>query len=150
MTEITRKTRLCSANGGTLDIVSADGEILAEIKVPAGAVLAGEYIDLLPLGAHLEIGGGLAAMNPGHRIGIQRHPEHSSCGANPDWRPTSASRFEREMRLMVAKVAARTERLEAREAQLAAIQRVPTAPETVETVEETPLVEDETPAGVES
>lgn len=145
MTEITKNTRLCSARGGVLDIVDANGEILAEIAVPAGAVLAAEYLGLVPPGCFLQIGEGLAALNPPSALGVFQHDEHNRTGANPDWQPTSASRFEREMRLMLSKVASRTDRLEARERQLATIQRVPTAPETVKTVEEAPVVEEETP-----
>ncbi|MBY5970813.1 hypothetical protein KUV28_00575 [Ferrimonas balearica] len=129
MTEITRKTRLCSSSGGILDIRSDEtGEVLGEIAVPAGAVMAAQYMSLIPEGAHLEIASGLAAINPRHRIGIQPHPLAREIGANPEFQPTSASRFEREMRLQLARMKALNDGAERRQRKLAEIERIPTAP----------------------
>ncbi|ARC88801.1 hypothetical protein [Rhodovulum sp. MB263] len=149
--EITRKTRLVSANGGTLDIVSHDGEILGQIAVPAGAVPAAQYLGLVPEGCHLEVADGLAALNPRHRIGIQPHPHARETGANPDYVPTSATRLEREMRLTLARMQTATKRVEARERALSAIERVPQAPAEVPPVEEPPVevIEDDEGQSVE-
>lgn len=143
--EISRKTRLCSASGGTLDIVSDDGEVLGQISVPAGAVMAAQYLALIPEGAHLEIADGLAAINPRHRIGIQPHPLGREMGANPDFVPTSASRMERQLRVTVARMNAATDRLERRERKLAEIERLPKAPkeDPAPVVEPTPAPEPE-------
>lgn len=129
MTEITRKTRLCSSGGGTLNIVSTEtGEILADIAVPPGAVSAAQYLALVPEGAVLQIAEGLAALNAPHRIGIQPHPLAREIGANPDFQPTSASRFEREMRLQLARMKALNDGAERRQRKLSEIERIPKAP----------------------
>ncbi|WP_010139565.1 hypothetical protein [Oceanicola sp. S124] len=140
MNEIGLNTRLVSASGGSLDIVSADGEILASIDVPPGSVSAMEFQPLLPEGCHFEVSDGLVALNPRHRIGVQRHPLHRETGANPDFQPTTASRFERETRMLIARLQARTERVEARERQLAKVERIPKAKQPH------PVIEDDTPA----
>ncbi|PKP67655.1 MAG: hypothetical protein CVT83_08045, partial [Alphaproteobacteria bacterium HGW-Alphaproteobacteria-5] len=64
-------------------------------------------------------------------------------GANPDYRPTSASRLEREMRVTLARLAQMGNRLEARERLLASVERIPTAPAPVEAP--APVVEPDAP-----
>lgn len=151
MTAITRKTRLCSAKGGTVEIVTADGEVVGQIAVPAGAVSAAQYLALVPEGCELQASKGLTAITPRHRIGIQPHPKARETGANPDFVPTSSSRLEREMRLTLARMQTATKRVEARERALASIQRVPQAPADVAPVEDPaePLIEDIEEPGVE-
>ncbi|MCE8419254.1 hypothetical protein LZ190_11130 [Rhodovulum sulfidophilum] len=149
--EITRKTRLVSANGGTLEIVDPMGEIVAEIAVPPGNVSAVSYLDLVPDGCALFVAHGLAALNPRHRIGIQPHPYARETGANPEYVPTSATRLEREMRLTLARMQTATKRVEARERALSSIERVPQAPAEVPPVEDPPVevIEDDEGQSVE-
>lgn len=129
MQELNSRSFLVSAKGGTLDYVAPDGEILFSVAVPPGRVSAREYLELLPEGCEIQIADGLAVVNPRHGYGVQSYGEGShDSGANPDFRPTSASRFENEMRLTLNKIQAQTARLEARERALAAIERMPTAP----------------------
>lgn len=138
MREITRKTFLVSATGGTLDYASADGEILFSVAVPPGKISAREYLDLIPPGGHIQIADGLVAVNPRSAYGLQAYgPGSHETGANPDFVPTSASRMEKEMRLMLNRMTAATNRVEARERQLATIERVPRAPD--------PVLDDEAP-----
>lgn len=129
MQEINSRSFLVSSQGGTLDYVAPDGEILFSVAVPPGRVTAREYLDLVPEGCGVEVSSGLAVVNPRHGYGVQSYgPGSHDSGANPDFRPTSASRFENEMRLTLSKIQAQTARLEARERALASIERMPRAP----------------------
>lgn len=127
--ELDRKSILLSADGGTLEIVSHDGEHLATVAVPPGRVPAARYLDLIPDGGFLRVGDGIAVTQARSRIGIQPYgaASHDS-GANPDFRPTSATRMERELRLTLSRMQQATARVEARERALAKIERVPHAP----------------------
>lgn len=143
MSQFNRKTRFISDGGGKLDIVSAEGELLAAVTVPAGIVSALPYAALVPAGGRLEVAEGLAVYEPPHRVGIQRYGEGShDSGANPDYRPTASSRLEREMRQMLSRVQASEKRQLAREKALARIERVPDAPaEVIETPAPAPVEE---------
>lgn len=128
MQEINSRSFLVSAKGGTLDYVAPDGEILFSVAVPPGRVSAREFLELVPEGCFVEIADGLAVVNPRSGYGVQSYgPGSHDSGANPDFRPTSASRFENEMRLTLSKIQAQTARLEARERALQSIERMPTA-----------------------
>lgn len=139
--EINSASIFVSSLGGVLEFVSPDGELLASIAVPPGRVPAREYLELLPDGAALEVSEGLAVVQPRSGLGVQRYGEGSHhSGANPDFRPTSASRNEREMRLTLARMQSATARLEARAAALASIEVIPTAP-VVAPVSDAPVIE---------
>jgi hypothetical protein len=126
--DITRESVFLSAHGGILDFIQ-DGEILASVAVPAGRVQAREYVDLCPFGAEIHAAEGLAVVQPRRLGGRQSYGEGShETGANPDFRPTSASRFEMEMRLQMKQLQASAKRIEARERALASIERVPLNP----------------------
>lgn len=122
--EITAKSWLVSAKGGEIDAQSPDGEVLFSVSVPAGKVRAADYLDLLPDGAYFVAAKGLAVVNP--QSGMMRQPygqgEHES-GANPDFQPTSADLFQRQMRLQMAQLQARSRKLEARQRALDAVER---------------------------
>lgn len=136
---INHRTKLVSKTGGILEMWM-DGELMQVVDVPPGITRAAEYTKLLPEGAHLEAGEGVVPFQPGHRVAVIPYGEGATAsGANPDFRPTSASRLEREMRLTMNRMKAATDRIEARERSLARIERIPRAP--VET-----LIEDDPPA----
>lgn len=129
--EINRESVFLSAHGGTIEFVQ-DGEVLASVAVPAGRVAAAEYVDLLPFGAEIQVVDGLAVVQPRRLGGRQPYGEGShDSGANPDFVPTSSTRFETEMRLQMRKLQADQRRVEARAAQLDKLreQLVPKAPE---------------------
>ena len=119
---------LVSDKGGFLDILR-DGEVLASVSIPPGRVMARDYLDLVPEGATLEPSEGIAAIEPRSLISSQNYGELAAhSGANPDFRPTSASRFEKEMRLMVGKMQANNRGLEAKLKALSSIDRIPQSP----------------------
>lgn len=133
---IDRNTLFVSDEGGWLDIVSGDGELLAAVAVPAGRVSALPYLELVPIGASLQVSEGLALIQRPHRIGIQRYGEGShDSGANPHYRPTSASRFEREIRVTISRLQAQEKRVDSRLKALAAVERIPKAPAEAEVIE---------------
>lgn len=136
---IDRKTLFVSDGGGKLDIVSEEGELLASIALPPGQVPALPYLDLVPPGATLQVSEGVATLRKRHRIGIQPYgPGSHDSGANPDYQPTSASRMEREMRVMMSRLQASEKRVDAKMRALAKVERVPdataaaTEPEVIE------------------
>lgn len=120
---------IVTAAGGEVDVVAADGEVLATIAVPPGRTPISRFLDLLPEGAHFEAGTGVAVLQRRHRVVCQPYGEGShESGANPDFQPTSASRMELEMRRTLSRMQAATSRVEARERALANIERIPPAP----------------------
>jgi hypothetical protein len=124
---ISASSVLLSSGGGSLDML-VDGEIVASIAIPAGRVLAAEYMPLLPEGAWYEADG-LAVLEPRRLISSQTFGAAAyDSGANPDFRPTTTSRFEREMRVMVSTMAANNRGLEAKVRALESIERIPRAP----------------------
>ena len=126
--EITAQTVLFSEAGGSLDVVH-DGEVMATIWVPPGRVSATDYLDFVPQGAELQVGRDLVALQPRSRSGIQPFGKGShDSGANPDFKPTSASRVEREMRLMMSKMQAQSAHFEALQLALDKVERIPNAP----------------------
>lgn len=130
------KTLFVSDGGGQLDIVAADGEVLAAVAVPAGRVHALPYLSLLPHGATLQPTSGIAVIRLPHRVGIQRYGAGShDSGANPDYRPTTATRMEREMRLTMRRLQASESRVNAKLRALEKIEHVPDAPASGEVIE---------------
>lgn len=125
---ITSQSLLVSARGGILEYISEDGEVLFEIAVPPGKVSASEFVALCPEGARVEVGEGLAAIEPRSRLGFQAAELATESGANPDFEPTSADRLQRQMRLTMAQMQADQRRIDARLAALSQIERVPMAP----------------------
>ena len=127
--EITRESVFLSAAGGVLDLVQ-DGEILASVSVPAGRVSAREYFDLLPDGAEFQVSAGLAVVQPRRVGGVQSSEGKYESGANPDFVPTSVTRFEAEMRQQMRQLQADQRRVDARAAQLEKLREslIPQAP----------------------
>lgn len=102
--EINRNTILVAQQaGGVLDLVSEDGEVLAEIPVPAGRHKALKFLQLCGPGQTLQVASGCVAFQPTTRVGIIDFGEAKfESAANPDFRVSSAQRqaqeFERRLR----------------------------------------------------
>lgn len=143
------KTVFVSDGGGQLDIVAADGEVLMSVAVPPGRVRALPYRELLPDGATLQPSSGVAVIQLPHRIGIQSYGARAfDSGANPDYRPTAATRMEREMRLAMRRLQASESRVDAKLRALSKVERIPDAPapapvEVIETPEPAPVKAEE-------
>lgn len=85
--------------GGVLDLISPDGEIVHQFHVPQGRHRASHWLDLVEPEYRLQIGKDCVCFQP--RMGAVRsqHPLALKSDANPDFVPTSATRLEREMRI---------------------------------------------------
>lgn len=130
MQEITPKTLLVSAKGGTVDYVNADGELLFSLPVPAGRVSAADFLDLCPEGAEVQIAGdGLVAIQPKSWAAVQTFETHGDSGANPDYQPTSVDRLQRQMMQTVAQLAQQNRTMAARMAAFEKVERIPDAPQ---------------------
>lgn len=138
--EVTSAAVLVSDKGGTLECISAEGERLFAIAVPAGRVRASLYTDLVPEGANLQVGDGLVAFHPRSGLTIQRPDlvelggemvdQMYQTGANPDYAPpTSADKMARQLRLSIDRLAANNDAAERRLRALETIERIPKAPE---------------------
>ena len=128
MTEVFPQSVIVSRKGGAVDFV-IDGEIVASVDLPPGMVPAKHVLDLAPYGAVVQLSGDAVALHPRGGYGVQPYGDGATdTGANPDFRPTSASQMEREMRVTLAKVQQATARLEARQRALEKIERIPKGP----------------------
>ncbi|MDZ4393445.1 hypothetical protein, partial [Cypionkella sp.] len=118
---------LLSALGGTIEMVR-DGEVLAAISIPPGRVPIADYMPLLPDGAWYETND-LAVIQPRSLISSQTFGDVAmQSGANPDFKPTTASRFEAETRQMIAGMLAQQRGLAAKVRAYESIERIPQNP----------------------
>lgn len=132
-----------SPGGCTVDVMDADGVVVGTFGLPAGKVSVAPYLPLFVEGGDVKFNGDVTVWHPPHAAGIQKYGEGShDSGANPDWKPTSATRLEREMRGMLNKVAQQSSVLDARLAALNSIRE----PQVVETVPEAPPTTEAAPA----
>lgn len=130
--DITANTVLLSDRGGTLDMVSSEGEVVASIYIPPGRIRASQYTDLVPEGGHLEVAEGIVAFHPRSGVTTQRGRDYYESGANPDFQATNATRDARALRVAVARMHAATNKLEARARSLERLAEMPTNPLLVE------------------
>lgn len=118
-----------SANGGAVNCLSADGEILATLAIPAGVTKASAYLALIPEGTAELAFSKVERVRPAHRLRVQHYGQKAyETGANPDFKPTSATRLEREMRVTMARINKTEERLARRLRALDGVERIPQAP----------------------
>lgn len=95
-----------SERGQTLDAVDADGVVQLSLQLPAMSLVK-DYADLLPQGCKWDFAA-LYVLPPKSAAGRAKYPDPYESGANPDFRPTSASQLENEMRLAVRRMNAAT------------------------------------------
>ena len=135
--QMQRGASLVSSGGGRIDYVTPDGEVLLSVAVPPGAATAGRFIDLCPPGAVMDVMGTIAVIPPRSFHGRQRYGKGShDTGANPDFKPSSADRMQRELRVTLSRMQQATSRVEARERALADVDRIP-----IRQVDDEPVVE---------
>ena len=139
---ITKDDYFVTGNGGLLHYRSSDGELLMEVRIPAGRVSAASYLDMLSDGEVLETADDIAVHTPRRLSGIVEHPGAYETGANPDYRPpVGAQLAHRQMEAMVASVQSTERRIEARlKAAATAVMVAPLKPVVSELVEP-PVVE---------
>lgn len=113
MREVNLSSVLVSSEGGKMDCIGDQGEVLFSVKVPPGIVPAAEFVRLAPQGTFLQPSDGIVVMSP-NAVSLERPQGVYESGANPDFKVTSASRLETTIRREVAKLQAKTDRLDAR------------------------------------
>ena len=128
---MTRFDFLLSANGGLLHCMSSDGELLFSLAVPAGKVPVSDYLALCPDWSLVKLEG-LTLVSPRPLGGVVVAEGRHESGANPDFVPTSASRYELEMRAQIMQMKVLNRSVAARIAALDAVQAVPMAVKPVE------------------
>lgn len=143
---ITAKSSLVSAKGGRIEYVSPDGELLRAVDVPPGIVSALQYLQLAPEGATMEIAEGIEVVSPRSSVGIQEYGEGAfESGANPDFRPTSASTQALRMELGMRRLQALSDTAERRLSALMNMERIPQNPAPSPAPEADPVIEPITP-----
>lgn len=143
MTGINAYSVFLSRDGGILDVVSPEGEIVSSVAVPAGRVRASKYLDLVPPGHKLEVAEGLEVFHPAARLGSRRgglpYPYKGGVievGANPNFVPTNAASLEGRLRLQMRKLAQVGQSIERRFKALEKVERIPSpVPAPVEVIE---------------
>lgn len=134
MQELNRNTILATGKGGgTLDLVSHDGEILAQFFVAEGRSKATRWLDLVGPGQELQVGDNIVALEPSHRIYVQDFGDEAfTSAANPEFRVTNAMRQARELDRRLRKLEVTQSRLAAKEAVLDRVEatRAGTPPDT--------------------
>lgn len=95
-----------AAEGGILHLIDPEGQSVHQFIVPQGRHRASLWLDLVEPGYELQVGKGVVCFQP--RMGVSRtaHPDALKSDANPDFKATSASRLEREMRIELAEMRA--------------------------------------------
>lgn len=130
----------------SIEVVSPDGEVIAQVQADYGLSSANKYLKLFPAGYTLHPLDGVLVIPRPSRVFIQKYGEGShESGANPDYQPQRATPLELEMRTMMRQMQSKTDRLDARARALEQIERIPrnlppVEPELVEPVEQEPVV----------
>lgn len=139
--EIVATDKLASADGGTLDYLSVDGELLLSVAVPAGLVSAGKYLALAPEGVSIEVNGLAVVPASGNAYGKQPYgPGATETAANPDFKPSSADAMARQLAQLTRQVAVLSRAPERRQraADAVVVERVPQAAVEAKQVEAKP------------
>lgn len=111
--QLDRNGFFVSAKGGALTVVGADGVVAFTVAVPPGRVGAADFADLVPEGGECSLSDGLKFVMPrGLTARVMRDDAYDTA-ANPDYQPSPASAFERQIRGVVMGLQAKTEALEA-------------------------------------
>lgn len=112
--EVKPTDTLVSAKGGTLDILR-DGVVVAQVPVPAGAHVARDFIAFVPPDFEIQVGNGLSvfAAKCGYHRQAYGDGSHETA-ANPEFEPTSASRFQAQLDQGLKRLAAFESRIDAK------------------------------------
>lgn len=140
-TDVFKHSKLVSAKGGTLEVLSDDGEVMADIKVPGGIVDAAPYFGIVPPGGSLFVKDGLAVYDGAASFVVEQAPGAVETAAVAFVEITSATRAAREMERMMAEISERQAALQA-DARAFHAARIETMPKAAsEAAEEASVVE---------
>jgi hypothetical protein len=118
--EMKNSTLMVATTGATLSGVSPDGEILWTEGLVIGRHRVSQWLPFLGPKDTLTVDGDATMLSPTvTRLKSMPYGEGSrNSGANPDFQVTSASRHERELGLMMKRMASNSDKLEKRLAYL--------------------------------
>lgn len=120
MQEINRNSVIVAGpQGGALDLISEDGEILAVFPVEPGRSKGTRWLDLVGPNQELQAGDGIIVLEPSHRIRLLTFGEEAfTSAANPHFQVTNAMRQSRELDRRLRRLEVAQSRVNAREAVL--------------------------------
>lgn len=105
MTTINKTTKfIVGASGGEVSAITAEGEIVWTLPLSGGLYPAKTYLDLLQDGQTLDVSSTVHCVTAPDRLRPQKMDNATESGANPDFVVTSATRFQRELELKLAKL----------------------------------------------
>lgn len=119
--KLNRKDTLVSVDGGRVDFL-IDGEVVGSLPILPGKTPAREVLSLVSPGMELAPDGDISVVGARSWNGRQPYGRGShDSGANPDFRPSSASGMEKQLRGTLSRVQSIEKRLLARERALAGL-----------------------------
>lgn len=110
--QISQATIFVELGGAEVSVVTPDGEVLFTQGVLAGRCDAAEWLPFMEPQELLRINGHFTAVaaRRGRTKRVTYGEGATKTGANPDWRPRTESKFEREMRRTIGALTARVHR----------------------------------------
>lgn len=121
-----KNVKISVPKNGVFSVIETDtGEVVHAIPVDRGMHDAAPLLDLVGFGQGYALPDGASFVYPPLRSGLQEHPEATQSGANPDYQPTSADKFERMMRQTMRKLQAEQRVLDARLKALDGVEKMP-------------------------
>lgn len=100
--------------GAYMHMVDADGEIVGRIALASSDRNVSGYRHLVPVGGGVMFDDGIAVFQSPSRHRAMAYGEGATrSGANPDFVVTAAGRFERELKITLGRLKAKTDRQEA-------------------------------------
>jgi len=94
-----RDVLVTAADTSIAVIDGASGEIVQELLLPAGRHRASFWTELLQPGQSMEVGPSVEVFQPRRGHVVTAHPLALKSDANPAFKPTSATRDARQMRI---------------------------------------------------
>lgn len=121
--------RLFAAKEGLLHVSDVQGEWLFDVAVPQGLSVVADLVPGLEPGMVVTATG--VRLMRREWCGVIAAPEALDSGANPDFKPSSATRQAMQMDHLLGRLRMQERRLEARLKSLDTIERIPANPASV-------------------
>lgn len=108
--------------GGRLAAVTADGEVVWEIGLNTGIHSSNQFLPFLPDGCDFEIEDGIQVYDDpartARRVARPAIKRDRDSGANPNWRPSSDYKDQKQMRTVMRKQAEQQAKMQKRMADM--------------------------------
>lgn len=130
--EMTNARFFVGSAGGQITCIDKNGEEVWRLGFMPGVHYADLFKADLKIGESIEMSGEIALMRRNGRVRSQKYGETAfETGANPDYRPTTASTQELRLRKMMAELDAKQKGLTRRIEGLKKVREIAPEPETV-------------------